>query len=106
MTYANPRRGNTNRPRFAFNRASLPTPLAYYANTEKLKLSGHGEWRSAICPFHADKSPSLRVNVHRGSFRCMVCGAHGGDILAYHMQRHSLTFIDAAKSLGAWENAR
>jgi hypothetical protein len=33
----------------------------------------------------------------------MACGARGGDVLAFHMQRYELRFIDAAKALGAWE---
>jgi hypothetical protein len=36
----------------------------------------------------------------------MVCGAHGGDVLAFHMQRHGLRFIEAAQALGAWEETR
>ena len=41
-----------------------------------------------------------------GAFRCMVCGAKGGDVLAFYMLRHGLRFIDAAKALGAWEAAK
>ena len=33
----------------------------------------------------------------------MTCGAKGGDVLAFHMQRHGLRFIEAARALGAWE---
>lgn len=32
----------------------------------------------------------------------MSCGAKGGDVLAYHMQRHDLQFVDAARVLGAY----
>jgi len=105
MTYAHPR-GGQQKPRFAFNRALLPKPLTYFTDTAGMKLQGHGDWRTTLCPFHADKSPSLRVNLTSGGWRCMVCGAHGGDVLAFHMQRHDLAFIDACKALGAWENAR
>lgn len=42
----------------AFNRGRLPLPNDYYRN-QGLKLTGGGEWKSAICPFHADKKPSL-----------------------------------------------
>jgi len=94
----------TNFRRFAFDRRLLPTPAAYYAD-EGVKLFGLGTWRDAICPFHQDTSPSLRVRIETGAFRCMACGARGGDVLAFHMQRHDLRFIDAAKSLGAWEFA-
>jgi hypothetical protein len=36
----------------------------------------------------------------------MVCGAYGGDLLAFHMRRYGLRFIDAARALGAWEVSR
>ena len=104
MRNANPTRGH-DRPAFGFNRDRLPNPGTYYLE-QGLKLIGGGEWKSAVCPFHKDTQPSLRVRLDTGSFRCMVCGAHGGDVLAFHMQRHGLRFIDAARALGAWEAAR
>ena len=96
---ARPMPGNFRR--FVFDRRLLPTPAAYYAG-EGVKLLGRGTWRDAICPFHQDTSPSLRVRIETGAFRCMACGARGGDVLAFHMRRHALRFIDATKALGAW----
>jgi len=87
---------------FNFNRAALPAPALYYA-AHGLKLKGHGAWRDAVCPFHEDTKPSLRVRLETGAFRCMVCGAHGGDVLAFHMQRTGLGFKAAAQALGAWK---
>lgn len=97
------RRGHT--PRGRFQREKLPSPAAYFEG-QGLVLHGRGRWRSALCPFHDDRKPSLRVLVDAGAFRCMTCGAHGGDVLAFHMQRHELRFVDAAKAIGAWEEAR
>ena len=91
--------------RFAFNRDRLPQPADFYAG-EGIKLLGGGAWRSALCPFHEDKNPSMRVFFNTGAFRCMVCGAKGGEVLAFYMLRHGLRFIDAAKALGAWEAAK
>ena len=88
--------------RFPFRRDRLPRPVDYY-HAEGLNLSGGGEWKLGCCPFHPDTGRSLRVRLDSGGFRCSVCGAHGGDVLAYHMRRHSLSFIAAAKALGAWE---
>jgi DNA primase len=85
-----------------FNRNLLPRPGEYYKK-QGLKLTGGGEWKSAICPFHEDKNPSLRLRLDSGGFRCMACGAHGGDVLAFHMQLHKLNFISAARALGALE---
>lgn len=84
-----------------FNRKKLPDPSIYY-HAQGLKLVGGGEWRSTLCPFHDDTKPSLRIRLDSGSFRCMACGAHGGDVLAFHMQRYEMNFVDAAKALGSW----
>ena len=91
----------TQKTRGKFSRQALPEPQEYYEK-QGLKLIGGGLWRNAICPFHADTKPSLRVNIERGSFRCMACGTHGGDVLAFHMQKHKLGFIEACKQLGSW----
>jgi DNA primase len=95
MTNANPKYAGK------FSRQALPSPIIYYEN-QGIKLNGSGAWRDAICPFHKDTKPSLRINIERGAYRCMACGAHGGDVLAFHMHRHGAGFIQAAKELGAW----
>ncbi len=104
MRRANPTRG-LNQGAFGFKRERLPNPVEYYRE-QGLKLVGGGGWKSAVCPFHQDTTPSLRVRIETGAFRCMVCGTHGGDVLAFHMQRHGLRFIEAARALGAWEESR
>lgn len=86
----------------ALRRDRLPPPADYYA-AAGISLIGRGLWRDAVCPFHEDSRPSLRVHVERGAFKCMACGARGGDLLDFHRQRHGLGFIAAAKQLGAWE---
>lgn len=87
-----------------FHRESLPCPVDYFLG-EGLKFVGCGKWKSACCPFHADTKPSLRLRLDSGAFRCMVCGAHGGDVLAFHRLRYGLRFVEAARALGAWEDA-
>ena len=87
-----------------FDRTRLPRPSEFYRQQGQ-KLTGGGEWKNAIYPFHDDSKPSLRVRLDTGGFRCMVCGAHGGDVLAFHQQRHGLGFKQAAQQLGAWRVA-
>lgn len=99
----NARHGNAQR-QSAFDKSRLPAPAAYY-EAQGLRLTGKGAWRDAICPFHEDTKPSLRVRTDNGAFCCMVCGAKGGDVLAFHIQRHGLTFKAAAMALGAWKGA-
>jgi DNA primase len=86
-----------------FERARLPDPASYFVERANLKLRGRGAWRSALCPFHDDKHASLLVNVERGAFRCMACGAKGGDVLQFHRLRHGLSFLEAARDLRAWK---
>jgi len=84
-----------------FNRDLLPQPRVYFGSIG-LKPTGSGAWRSAVCPFHDDTKPSLRVHYESGAFRCMACGAHGGDVLAFERLRTGKGFADAARDLGAW----
>lgn len=85
------------------DRASLPTPLAYLSQRGHLGRGQHGEWVSITCPVHksgAEKHPSLRVNLVDGHFRCMACGAKGGDLISLHRLFTGLGFRDAVHDLG------
>lgn len=83
------------------DRTGLPEPLAYYVSVG-LEPKGKGVWRTTACDFHGG-SDSMRINTKSGSFVCMaVCGARGGDVLAYEMARTGVGFVEAAKALGAW----
>jgi len=84
----------------SFDRNKLPEPLEYF-ESEGLKLTGRGKWRTTECKFHGG-SDSMRINTATGAWVCMACCVKGGDVLAHHMQLHGLEFMDAAKALGAW----
>ena len=84
----------------SFDRNHLPDTTTYY-ESEGLKLTGRGPWKTTSCPFHGG-SDSMRINLAKGSYCCMSCGEKGGDVLAYHMAAHCLEFVDDAKALGAW----
>lgn len=84
-----------------FIRDRLPDPVSYFEG-EGLTLHGPGKWKSALCVFHGDKNPSMRINTETGAWVCMSCGEKGGDVLAFHMQRHVLEFVEAARALGAY----
>jgi hypothetical protein len=84
-------------------RDHLPEPASYF-ESQGLVLQPGAKWRTTRCDFH-DGSDSMRVNVQTGAWVCMAgCGAKGGDVLAYQMQRHDQPFIQAAKALGAWQD--
>jgi DNA primase len=88
-----------------FQRTRLPNPTDYYA-THNIHFKNHGDWQTALCPFHDDHHPSLRIHRASGAFRCMVCGARGGDVLAFHRLKYGVGFKQAAQALGAWEGHR
>lgn len=71
-------------------------PHDFYLSEQNLCRVGQrsGKWATAgLCPFHADsKQGSFKVNLTTGAFRCWSCGAHGGDIIAFVMQKHDLSF--------------
>lgn len=84
----------------SLDRTSLPDPAVYFEG-EGVPLKGPGKWKTGRCDFHGG-SDSLRVNTALGAWVCMSCGEKGGDVLAFHMQRHGLEFVDACKAIGAW----
>lgn len=87
----------------AFQRHLLPEPVSYF-ESQGLTLKGPGKWKSALCVFHNDRNPSLRINTETGAFACMSCGASGDDVIAFHIQFTGLDFVDAAKALGCWQD--
>lgn len=90
---------NTSKNKQPINKALLPSAATYY-DLQGIKLIGLGEWRSALCPFHDDKAPSLRINMKSGGFICMACNARGGDIISFHQKRFSIPFKVACNDLG------
>lgn len=90
----------------SFDRSLLPEPVDFY-ESQGMSLIGKGQWQKTLCPFHDDKNPSLSINTHNGAFYCFSCGAKGGDMVSFLMQRDQLDFITTVKTLGAWrENAQ
>jgi putative DNA primase/helicase len=83
-----------------FRKELVPNAIEYFAQ-QALALSGRGKQRQAPCPVHGG-SDSLSVNVETNCFYCFACGAKGGDMLSLHRQVHGLSFVDAARDLGAW----
>jgi hypothetical protein len=83
-----------------FNRNLLPAPLDYF-HARGLTLEGRGRWRTTRCEFHGGSR--MRINIESGAFICMsMCGARGGDVLAYERATSGVGFIEAARTLGAW----
>ena len=93
-------RGATRR---TLDRGSLPTPAQYLEHRGLLKHKPRGEWAAISCPVHkggTESNPSLRVSLIDGHFKCMACGAAGGDVVALHRIIAGVGFIDAVRELG------
>lgn len=86
-----------------FFRNRLPNACDYYAQQfPNLKTDNQRMWVSVRCCFHDDTSPSLRINLITGAFRCFACGTKGGDILAFHQQLNGVTFKQALRFFSVW----
>ncbi len=86
------------------DRQSLPAPLKYLTKRGLLTREPRGEWTAICCPVHKDgeeTTPSLRISLVDGHFRCLACGASGGDIVSLHRLVTGLGFVDAVRDLGA-----
>ncbi|MES2210485.1 MAG: DNA primase [Chloroflexota bacterium] len=65
---------------------------------ETVQLKKAGTTFKGLCPFHGEKTPSFTVTPSRDSWKCFGCGL-GGDIFSFVMQRDSVPFPEALKSL-------
>jgi DNA primase len=61
-------------------------------------LKRRGRKWVGLCPFHTEKTPSFTVDEEKQFFHCFGCGV-GGDIYSLIMERESMTFPEALKSL-------
>jgi hypothetical protein len=90
-------------PTSHFERSALMSPREFYQRDLKLTGTSRGGWARAHCIFYRpDRNPSLYVNIDKGNFICHACGAKGHDIIAFVMLRYELSFPDACRKLGAW----
>ncbi len=65
---------------------------------ESVQLRKAGSTYKGLCPFHGEKTPSFTVTPARDSWKCFGCGL-GGDIFSFVMQRDSVTFPEALRTL-------
>jgi len=60
------------------------------------KRKGKSYWLN--CPFHEEKTPSLKIDTDKQRFYCFGCGQHGSAI-DFIMALHGLTFKEALQYL-------
>ena len=52
----------------------------------------------ALCPFHAEKTPSMSIDPARGLYHCFGCGV-GGDVFTFVQETQGLDFAGAVEML-------
>jgi hypothetical protein len=72
------------------------TPQAIFGTLPGFRKVGRSYMM--LCPFHADKEPSLAVPIDKPVFHCFGCGAKG-DWLKFIMLRDGIGFRDAKRRL-------
>ena len=65
---------------------------------ESVSLKKAGTTFKGLCPFHGEKTPSFVVTPQRETWHCFGCGL-GGDIFSFVMQRDSVPFPEALRTL-------
>lgn len=65
---------------------------------ESVALKKAGTTFKGLCPFHGEKTPSFVVTPARETWHCFGCGL-GGDIFSFVMQRDSVSFPEALRTL-------
>lgn len=66
----------------------------------RVKLIRRGRVMWGCCPFHAEKSPSFKVENERHAYKCFGCGA-GGDAFKWLVETEGLSFPEAVEKLAA-----
>ena len=66
----------------------------------RVKLIRKGRVMWGCCPFHAEKSPSFKVENERRAYKCFGCGA-GGDAFKWLVETEGLSFPEAVEKLAA-----
>lgn len=66
--------------------------------SRRVKLLRKGQLMWGCCPFHAEKSPSFKVDNVRRLYKCFGCGK-GGDAFRWLMETEGLNFPEAVERL-------
>ncbi|MBX0536743.1 DNA primase [Campylobacter jejuni] len=68
-----------------------------------IEVKKQGSSFVCICPFHADKNPSMHINPTKGFYHCFACKA-GGDAFKFVMDYEKLNFADAVEKVASLSN--
>ncbi len=74
------------------------TDLVALVQAKGIELKKNGKGYFGLCPFHADKNPSLSINPTQNLFQCFGCGA-AGDAIRFVELFDQVDFKEAVKRL-------
>jgi len=74
------------------------TDLVALVQAKGISLKKNGKSQMGLCPFHADKNPSLSINTQKNLWQCFGCGA-AGDAIRFVELFDQVDFKEAVKRL-------
>lgn len=80
-------------------KADIISIISHYT---PLKKTGRDTF-VGLCPFHADKNPSMSVSSDKGLYHCFSCKA-GGDMIKFVMDLENLNFAEAIEKIAQISN--
>lgn len=75
----------------------LANPIDQYLRNHGVEVP-RGVQVKVLCPFHADKNPSMSVNTKDGTWHCFACSI-GGSIIDLEMQYNGISLAEAMQKL-------
>jgi DNA primase len=78
-----------------FARVRMEASFEQILDRYGVRALGRGAKRMALCPFHAERTPSCSIHLGRNVFHCFGCGAKGS-VLDFIAQIESVSISEAA----------
>lgn len=66
--------------------------------SKKVNIITKGNSKTALCPFHHEKTPSFHIDDVKGFYHCFGCGV-SGDVIKFVMETEGLSFKEAIEKL-------
>lgn len=66
--------------------------------SKRVNIILKGNTKTALCPFHNEKTPSFHIDDIKGYYHCFGCGA-SGDVIKFVMETEGLSFKETIEKL-------